>query len=87
MTDNTPVNDELELNLHEVQEIHYEIEHQPLWRSTADKEMDYADGNQLESDLLKRMQEIGIPPAVENSLVQRYGLLRVLKPVHVQIGV
>lgn len=66
MIDNTPANDELELNLKEIQEIHYEIEHQPLWRSTADKEMDYADGNQLDSDLLKRMQEIGIPPAVEN---------------------
>lgn len=66
MINNPPANDELELSLSDVQEILYEIEHQPSWRSTADKEMDYADGNQLDSDLLKRMQEIGIPPAVEN---------------------
>ena len=28
-----------------------EIEEQPRWRSIADKEMDYADGNQLDSEL------------------------------------
>lgn len=43
-----------------------EMEEQPRWRSKADKEMDYVDGNQLDSDLLRRQQAIGIPPAIED---------------------
>lgn len=39
---------------------------QPPWRAQADKEADYADGNQLSTDLLRRMKEMGIPPAKEN---------------------
>lgn len=42
-----------------------EIREQPEWRRKADREMDYCDGNQLDSDILARMKEIGIPPAVE----------------------
>jgi len=58
--------DELALSLEEYTEFMEEIEEQPKWRSTADKEMDYADGNQLDSDLLRRQKELGIPPAVED---------------------
>lgn len=58
--------DELALTLDEYTEIMREIEEQPSWRSTADKEMDYADGNQLASDLLQRQRALGIPPAVED---------------------
>ncbi|OLU22964.1 hypothetical protein BVH03_22200 [Pseudomonas sp. PA15(2017)] len=58
--------DELALTLDEYSEIMHEIEEQPKWRSTADKEMDYADGNQLDSDLLARQRALGIPPAVED---------------------
>ncbi len=58
--------DELALSLHEYTEFMEEIEEQPSWRHTADKEMDYADGNQLDTELLKRQQELGIPPAVED---------------------
>lgn len=48
-------------------EILYEIENQPLqWRAIADKEMDYADGNQLDSVLLQAQAKLGIPPAMEN---------------------
>ena len=43
-----------------------EIEEQPAWRSSADKEMDYADGNQLDTELLRAQQERGIPPAKED---------------------
>ena len=39
---------------------------QPPWRAQADKEADYADGNQLGTDLLRRMEAMGIPPAKEN---------------------
>ena len=39
---------------------------QPPWRHNADKEADYADGNQLSTDLLRRMEGMGIPPAKEN---------------------
>jgi len=50
----------------EYQEIYREIDEQPRWRGTADKEMDYADGNQLDGELLRKMAELGIPPAVED---------------------
>ena len=56
------------LTVDELTEIMYEIQEQPAWRSIADKEMDYADGNQLDSELLKRMQQIGIPPAIEDMI-------------------
>jgi len=50
-------------------EILFEIENQPLqWRATADKEMDYADGNQLDSELLRAQAKFGIPPAMENMI-------------------
>lgn len=55
-----------ELSKEEYDEILEEIESQPRWRAIADKESDYADGNQLDSELLKRQQELGIPPAVED---------------------
>lgn len=56
------------MQLEEYTHIVREIEMQPKWRHVADKEADYADGNQLDSDLLRRMQEIGIPPAVEDQI-------------------
>lgn len=55
-----------ELSKEEYDEIFEEIENQPRWRAVADKESDYADGNQLDSELLKRQQELGIPPAIED---------------------
>lgn len=58
--------DPLALTEHEYREILEEIENQPAWRATADKEMDYADGNQLDSELLARQKALGIPPAVED---------------------
>lgn len=58
--------DPLALTVHEYREILEEIENQPVWRATADKEMDYADGNQLDSELLARQKALGIPPAVED---------------------
>lgn len=42
-----------------------EIENQPAWRTKADREMDYYDGNQLDSEILQRQRSIGMPPAVE----------------------
>ncbi len=39
---------------------------QPPWRANADKEADYADGNQLDSELLQKQRQLGIPPAKEN---------------------
>lgn len=42
-----------------------EIQNQPPWRAKADKEMDYVDGNQLDSELLQKMKDLGIPPAIE----------------------
>lgn len=63
--DDEPV-DELALTRDEYAELMREIEEQPRWRSIADKEMEYADGNQLDSELLRRQQALGIPPAVED---------------------
>lgn len=42
-----------------------EIAEQPAWRSKADREMDYYDGNQLDSEILQRQASIGLPPAIE----------------------
>lgn len=56
----------LALTQHEYTEIFNEIEEQPAWRRIADKEMDYADGNQLDTELLTRQAELGIPPAIED---------------------
>lgn len=42
-----------------------EIQQQPPWRSVADKEADYYDGNQLDADILRRQKDLGIPPAIE----------------------
>ena len=58
--------DDQTLSSIEYQEILDEIEEQPRWRAIADSEMDYADGNQLDGELLKKQRELGLPPAVEN---------------------
>ncbi len=57
---------EAEITIDEFAKIVREAVNQPPWRSNADKEADYADGNQLDSELLKRQRELGIPPAKEN---------------------
>ena len=56
----------LGLSEEEYTEILQEIEEQPNWRHTADKEMAYADGSQLDSELLQKQRELGIPPAIED---------------------
>ncbi len=43
-----------------------EMMNQPAWRAVADKEMDYADGRQLDNELLQKQRELALPPAVEN---------------------
>ena len=58
--------DDQALSLIEYQEILNEIEQQPRWRAIADSEADYADGNQLDGELLKKQRDLGLPPAVEN---------------------
>lgn len=42
-----------------------ECEQQPAWRSRADRECDYYDGNQLDSEVMRRARERGLPPAIE----------------------
>ncbi len=54
------------LSLADFTRIFLEIQNQPAWRSTADRQMDYADGNQLDSDILRKQQLAGIPPAIED---------------------
>lgn len=54
------------MQLAEYTDILREIEEQPPWRTTADREMDYGDGNQLGSDLLLKQEALGIPPAIED---------------------
>lgn len=53
------------LTLAEFTDFLNEIRDQPAWRGRADREMDYCDGNQLDAEILGKMSEIGIPPAVE----------------------
>lgn len=42
-----------------------ECQDQPDWRVKADREADYYDGNQLDSEVMKRARERGLPPAIE----------------------
>ena len=43
-----------------------EMQNQPPFRARMDREMDYYDGNQLDSELLRKLAAVGIPPAVDN---------------------
>ena len=55
------------LSLAEYRDILDEIDNQPrTWRRTADREMDYADGNQLDTELIRAMKAQGIPTTMEN---------------------
>lgn len=70
-------NGDTPLSLQEYTDILDEIEQQPrAWRSTADKEMDYADGNQLNTELLAAMQAQGIQPATENVIAPALEAIR-----------
>ena len=60
--------DEDALTVEELSDIQAEIQEQPQWRHIADMEMDYSDGNQLDTDLMNRMMKAGIPPAIENMI-------------------
>lgn len=42
-----------------------ECQEQPAWRAKADRECDYYDGNQLDSEVMRKAQERGLPPAIE----------------------
>lgn len=75
-TDEAP-NGDTPLSLAEYGDILDEIESQPReWRRRADMEMDYADGNQLNTELLNAMKEQGIPPAVENIIAPALEAIR-----------
>lgn len=65
-TDELQDGDDQPISIDEFAAIVRESLSQPPWRAQADKEADYADGNQLSTDLLRRMKEMGIPPAKEN---------------------
>lgn len=54
------------LSLLEFSAVVREASNQPPWRVQADEDADYADGNQLDTALLRRMQQLGMPPAKEN---------------------
>ena len=54
------------MSLTEYTQVLRDEEEQPPWRQKADKEMDYADGNQLGSELLEKQKQFGIPPAIED---------------------
>jgi len=55
-----------QLTLAEWQNILGEIQQQPAWRRDADIESDYYDGNQLDSETLAAMKDLGMAPIVEN---------------------
>jgi hypothetical protein len=53
------------LSLRQFERFFIEIRKQPSWRARADKEMEYVDGNQLNSEVLQAQKAIGMPPAIE----------------------
>lgn len=42
-----------------------ECQDQPDWRMAADRACDYYDGNQLDSEVMRKARERGLPPAIE----------------------
>lgn len=66
VTDDPIPVDPLAITVEELRDILYEVEEQPQWRAIANSEMDYADGNQLSGDLMRRQAQLGLPPAIEN---------------------
>ena len=66
-TDQTELQDaDAPITVDEFAQFVREAINQPPWRANADKEADYADGNQLDSELLQKQRQLGIPPAKEN---------------------
>lgn len=57
-----------EMTVDELGDIYKQLRVQPAWRKAADREADYADGNQLDSDVLQKQKKRGIPPIVENMI-------------------
>lgn len=53
------------LSLSEFTKFFQEIQNQPAWRAAADREMEYVDGNQLNSEILQAQKAVGMPPAIE----------------------
>lgn len=53
------------LSLQQFTDMMTEMQEQPAWRARADREADYCDGNQLNSEVLNKMRWIGLPPAIE----------------------
>jgi len=56
----------MELSLPEYSAIVRQMQAQPPWRAQADRCADYADGNQLDAQVLARQRELGIAPAKED---------------------
>ena len=63
--DDVPDVTEAGLTLAQFKEFYEECKAQPSWRTKADKEADYLDGNQLDSDVIRKQQAIGLPPAID----------------------
>jgi hypothetical protein len=61
-----PLNVVAEMEPNEFANIFMELQEQPAWRTTADIEADYYDGNQLDSETLAAMRELGMAPIIEN---------------------
>lgn len=53
------------LSLMQFERMFLELSKQPAWRARADREMEYVDGNQLDSEVLQAQKAIGMPPAIE----------------------
>lgn len=54
------------LSRERIEQILVDLRNEPPWRAEAQREADMYDGNQLDSDTLSRMEEIGIPPIIVN---------------------
>ncbi len=54
------------LSLQGLEKMLSDIRFQPKWREESDRADDYYDGHQLSTDVLSRMERLGIPPLVTN---------------------
>lgn len=63
------------ITVEQFEQILKERNEQPAWRSSADREYDYYDGNQLDASILQRQRELGIPPAIEPVIASEINLM------------
>lgn len=74
-TTDLAVADEQQLAVSQLERFLDDMRLQPQWRREADKACDWYDGNQLDAQMLQRMERLGIPPVYTNLIAPTVDLV------------